>query len=313
MSESESDVSTRRDLLRVLARTARKRTQDAAPVLRETRLTLHPTDLGGTDHTRPQIPVEALAEERPTPARAPARSLAVTHLIEIAHSETLTDHDAELRALAQPSLRMMATDPDRAHAWILTSDRWAAPGGVETLVAQIDLAAAAQREPAVPSQGSLVLFVDPVAPGHNTALRTAHGIILDSPAMIEPSLAPMAFGAELVLPRLWHETVQRLEFDDTQAGAYLRVRARVRELQGVEDDDDGGLGIGYHRLLGYPNETTGTMPSECVRGTSEGSSESADWRLLLQISTTARRRLFVWIRDADWRLGRFEHLYAFVR
>ena len=70
---------------------------------------------------------------------------------------------------------------------------------------------------------------------------------------------------ELVLPRRWHEAVDALDLDDAESDAYVRLRTRLQNLQGVESDDDGGLGIAYHRLLGYPNETTGNMPGQCVR------------------------------------------------
>ena len=138
-------------------------------------------------------------------------------------------------------------------------------------------------------------------------------------------LEPMALQAELVMPRRWHEAVQSLGFDDTEADAYDRVRARLQEYQGVESDRDGGEAIAYHRLLGYPNETTGTMPAECVYSAAAGStssetgtavaehSEYEQWRLLVQISVGAQRRLYVWIRDSDLQSGRFTQLCAFVR
>jgi hypothetical protein len=196
--------------------------------------------------------------------------LSVDDLIELAHSEGLVERDAELRGLARRSLRMTSTDPHRADAWILTSHEWAAPGDSETLVAQIDLAAASAHASVLPTHGWLVLFIGPAGPSHSSAPRTARGVVLDAPAEVPSDLQPAELGAELVIPRLWHETVQRLEFEEAEADAYLRLRTRVHEVQGVEDDGDGGLGIAYQRLLGYPNETTGSMPSECARALDEG-------------------------------------------
>jgi Domain of unknown function (DUF1963) len=311
-SESGSDVSTRRGLLRVLARNASERLREVAPVLREARQSVEAFDLGAGDRSGHALETAWREDETPTPARAPVAAVSVEALIELAHHEGLGERDAELRDLARRSLRMTSADPVRAGASILTSDRWTTAGGTDTLVAQIDLAAAAVHESGVPAQGWMVVFVGPAGAEDTAAARTARGVVLDSPAEIGVGLEPMELGAELVLPRLWHESVQRLEFDDHEAEAYLRTRARVHELQGVEDDGDGGLSIAYHRMLGYPNETTGSMPSDCVAA-SDDQLQPGQWRLLLQISVAARRRLYVWIRDADLRLGRFQQLCAFVR
>jgi hypothetical protein len=313
MSESGSDVGTRRDLLRLFARNARERAQEVAPLLGEARQSLQAIDLAGGDLTGHTIEAEARADEIATPARAPVRALSVEDLIDVAHSEGLTERDAELRGVAQRSLRMTSTDPAGADAWILTRDAWAAPGGTEALVAQIDLAAAAVHDSKLPTLGWLVLFVEPLDASDESAARMARGVVLDSPAEISPGLEPVGLGAELVMPRLWNAAIQRLELDEAEAEAYVRVRARVHELQGVEDDDDGGLGIAYHRVFGYPNETTGSMPSDCVSGSEQDSHRSESWRLLVQISLSARRRLYIWIGDADLRLGSFEELCAFVR
>ena len=208
---------------------------------------------------------------------------------------------------------MTSTDPAASGAWILTGGGWAAPGGSETLVAQIDLAVATAHQPVLPREGWLVLFVGPVGAGADSEPRPAHGVVLDFPTATGPALEPMALNAELVIPRLWHEAVQALGFDEVEAEAYARVRARLRELQGVEDDDNGGLAIAYHRLFGYPNETTGSMPSDCARAAGEDSPHPEHWRLLSQNSLDSQRRLYIWIRDSDLRLGRFERLCAFVR
>jgi hypothetical protein len=73
----------------------------------------------------------------------------------------------------------------------------------------------------------------------------------------------------------------------------------VHESQGVEDDGDGGLEIAYQRLLGYPNETTGSMPSECARALDEWAVRPNQWRLLAQLSGRTGGRLYIWIRDPD--------------
>ena len=309
--ESGSDVSTRRDLLRMFARNARERAQDAAPMIREARQAIDAIALGASDHTAPAV---VGAGEALTPARRPVRCLSMEDLIGLAHGERLIERDPELGSLAQRSLRMTSIEPARAGAWLLTSDAWAIRGDPETVVAQLDLAAAAAHESGLPGQGWLILFVGSVEPsGESTAARAARGVVLDFPAEVGDGLEPMGMGAELVMPRLWHEAVQRLELEDNEADAYVRVRARMHELQGVEDDADGGPGIAYHRVLGYPNETTGTMPTDCARAASEQEYQPGQWRLLLQISLAHRRRLYVWIRDGDLQQGTFEQLCAFVQ
>jgi hypothetical protein len=168
-SKSGSDVSTRRDLLRVFARNARERAQEVAPLIREVRLSMETNVLGR-------------------------------------------------------SLRMTSTDPAGADAWILTSDEWVVPGDTDTLVAQIDLAAAAAHELGLPADGWLVLFVGPVGPSDTSMARRARGVVLDAPAEVRPDLQPAKLGAELVMPRLWHEAVQQLELE----GGSRRVRSPVR-------------------------------------------------------------------------------------
>jgi hypothetical protein len=128
------------------------------------------------------------------------------------------------------------------------------------------------------------------------------------------------------MPRRWHEAVQELDLDDDEGDAYERLRMRLQNLQGVESDADGGTTIAYHRLLGYPNETTGSMPADCAgaaqewsaaegpgSGDAEPATASGPWRLLAQISVGERRRAYVWIRQADLEAREFGHMCAFLR
>jgi Domain of unknown function (DUF1963) len=284
-----------------------------APIIRSARSELSAIARGTSESQGDALETWGAPEEIRTAARAPSRALSVDELIELAHSEGLTERDDALRDLAQCSLRMIPIDPPRADAWILTSDEWTTPGGHEVLAAQIDLAAAAAHQLALPSKGWLILFVGGVEGADDSDPRPAHGVVLDFAAEVAGVLEPMALGAELVIPRLWHEAAAALEFDEGEAAAYINLRARLHELQGVEDDDDGGPEVAYHRVLGYPNETTGIMPSECVRPVSGDSPESGQWLLLAQISVGAWRRLYIWIRDTDLELESFEQLCAFVR
>ena len=125
------------------------------------------------------------------------------------------------------------------------------------------------------------------------------------------------------MPRRWHEAVEALDLDEEEGDAYERLRARLQDLQGVESDNDGGLAIAYHRLLGYPNETTGNMPAQCVTALQDRSGAddlaadpalpSHDWRLLIQTSVGERQRAYMWIHRADLEARRFDRLCAFVR
>lgn len=223
------------------------------------------------------------------------------------------------------SLRMTPVEPADADAWILTSEAWIA-GGDEVLLALINLDATTVDACGLAPTGWLALFVEGGNAAVGSAVRRAHGVVLDRPAAIADTTQSVALGAELVLPRSWHEAVQALGLDDTEAEAYDRLRTRAQLFQGIESDDDGGSGIAYHRLLGYPNETTGAMPSDCVRAFGDWSAAdglgtdvvdavlpSYEWRLLAQISVGDRRRVYLWIRRSDLDIGEFGRLCAFVR
>jgi hypothetical protein len=223
------------------------------------------------------------------------------------------------------SLRMTLVEPADADAWILTSEAWIARGD-EVLLSLINLEATAVDDCGLPATGWLALFVAAGDAAVGSEVRRAHGVVLDGPAAIADGAQSVALGAELVLPRRWHEAVQALGLDDTEAEAYDRLRTRAQILQGVESDDDGGPGIAYHRLFGYPNETTGVMPQDCVRALHDWSAAdglgtdvlgpvlpSHEWRLLAQISVGDRRRVYVWIRRSDLQTGDFGRLCAFVR
>jgi len=125
----------------------------------------------------------------------------------------------------------------------------------------------------------------------------------------------MALNPELVLPRVWHAAVQDLELSEAESEAYVRLRSRVQDVQGVEHDDEGGKTVPYHRILGYPNETVGVMPSQCVAlHHGEGSAEpETAWRLLAQVSVGASRRRYFWILEKDLEAGRLADLVTFMR
>jgi hypothetical protein len=323
---TQPEISTRRGLLGALARTAARHRREAADVL-------GPGGLHGLlalDESSNHAAADAALLGAPTrPARRPARSpehaASLDELLALAHAEGLTQRDDELLGLAMCSLRMTLVEPAHADAWILTSDDWIGAGDL-VLLALINLGAITVRDCGLPHTGWLALFVEVGGSAIGSEVRHAHGVVLDLPAAIPDAAEPVALRPELVVPRRWHEAVQALEFDDTEAEAFDQLRTRAQLLQGIESDDDGGPDIAYHRLLGYPNETTGSMPLDCVHALRDWSVAdglgsdvvdpvlpSHEWRLLAQVSVGDRRRTYLWIRRTDLDAGEFRTLCAFVR
>jgi hypothetical protein len=310
--DDPQEMSTRRGWLSALARTARSRAAEVSEAVGPGGLPGLLDQVGSLDGRALAVGADAAgtpAVGGREPARAPDRAVSVDELIALAHDEGLTRHDDELRALARRSLRMTSVVPRCAEAWLDTSDAWLDTPGSELLLAQIDLAAALAPGSGLRTEGWLILFARCDADATGEHVVRGHGVLLDDPAAVVEGAQPMALGPETVLPRPWHEAVQAIDFDGTELAAYARLRAQLQELQGVESDDDGGATIAYHRLLGYPDETTGSMPSECE----VSASEAGEWRLLAQISIGRSRRAYVWIQVGDLAAGEFSNLRAFVR
>ena len=318
-SGDPQEMSTRRGWLSALARTARSRAQEVSESVGPGGLPgllgqVGSLDVGGAAgahaagaHAASGHAAGGQAAGGRDPARAPDRAVSIDELIALAHDEGLTRHDDELRSLARRSMRMTAVVPRCAEAWVDTSDGWLDTPGSELLLAQINLAAAPPGS-GLPTHGWLILFAGCDGESDGALAVHAHGVVLDDPAAVIGGAEPVALGPETVLPRPWHEAVQAIDFDGTELAAYGRLRERVQDLQGVERDDDGGVNVAYHRLLGYPDETTGNMPSE----REVSASEAGEWRLLAQISIGGRRRAYLVIAAADLAAGTFTNLRAFV-
>ena len=322
----EPDASTRRGLLRALARTAARHTRAGAEALGPGGLQAllagdEPPSVRSEGGVAPIVP----AMPARFPACAPARAASLDELLALAHAEGLTQRDDELRALATRSLRMTPIEASHADAWILTGEGWGATGD-EALLALIDLTATTGHECWLPGAGWLALFVESGDGSIGSEARRAHGVILDMPAAISNAAEPVALSPELTIPRRWHQAAQALELEESEADAYDRLRTRLQVVQGIESDDDGGLSIAYHRLLGYPNETTGNMPLDCARAQRDWSAAdrlesdpgdpglpSCEWQLLAQISVGERLRAYVWIHQTDLEAREFGQLCAFVR
>ncbi len=310
------ETSTRRGWLSALARNARHQVQEGAEAvgpggLRGLLAQMDPLSDAATDVVTSD-PTDYSASDRESarrPARAPERAMPVEELITLAHEEGLTGHVAALRALARLSVRMTGVPPTGADGWVHATDDWVDVSGSEIVLAQINLAATGDYNVGLPTDGWLVVFAGTdVEPSGGEGFH-AHAVVQEHPAERPPGTEPVALGAELALPRVWNDAVQAVGLDVAATEAYARTRAKLPDLQGVERDDDGGSLIAYHRLLGYPDDTTGTMPSECARRWSDPS----DWRLLTQVSLGDFRRAYLWIHEADLVAGRFDDLRLFVR
>jgi hypothetical protein len=323
---TEPEISTRRGLLGAVARAVARPVREASDVLGTGGLPglLTPDDPYGNMADGVALP-GATARAARRPACSPQRAASFEELLALAHAQGLTQRDDELRGLAKRSLRMTLVEPAHADAWILTSNDWIV-SGEEVLLALINLKAATIHDCALPGAGWLALFVEADNGPVGLEIRHGHGVVLELPAAISDAAEPVTLSPELVLPRRWHEAVQAMRLDNTEADAYDRLRTQMQLLQGTEDDGDGGPDIAFHRLLGYPNETTGSMPSDCARalGDSYGADRlgfdvedpglpSHEWRLLMQISAGEQRRTYLWIRWTDLNAGEFGKLFAFVR
>jgi hypothetical protein len=288
-----------------------------------------------------------------TSARATERCLSVDELLALASEAGLHGRDDALRRLAHPSVRLTPPvdgavgEPGPVGAWLGgepspepggESPGWAA--GRLSAVAQLDLA-----DPALgawlgawpfPRAGRLLFFFDTErAPsGLQAAQRGAARVLLEPQGAVGARGGqPLRLSTELTLPRVWAPAVQALELDGDAHDAYVRVRRELALRQGVESEDDGAPSVAYHRLLGHPDETSGTMervceltardldadpPSQLDRVTA---SEAARWRLLLQLTVEEPLawsgepgvRLFFWIAAEDLATGDLSRVWAIPR
>ncbi len=141
--------------------------------------------------------------------------------------------------------------------------------------------------PAVPLPGSGRLIVNVIVPR-----RVPIGPCSRAQVRVEPDdtserleARPVELSTEMMLPRVWAAPVTALMFVETEQSAYIRLRERVAELQGVPVEDGDAEGVARHHLLGYPTETSGSMPLEC-----ELASRGLDLRHAAAQAPAARRR-----------------------
>jgi Domain of unknown function (DUF1963) len=281
---------------------------------------------------------EPVARPEPLTQVLPAtRTLTEAELLDLADEEGLGPRREALRGLVRPATRLTPTVAVGAHrSWIGRPPEAGAPAdGTAAPVAEIDLADDALAGGALAAAGRLVVQIAapqgaPVPPCSRARLHV-------EPEADEqrPTGRTMHLSTELTLPRVWAAPVQALGLDDAEQQAYVRLRERVAGLQGVTAEDGDAEGVARHHLLGYPTETSGTMPLVCelaARGLDpdaapgdmpEDLAAAAErWRLLLQLTQDVGsgvtlgdgvERLFLWI--AGDRLGRhdFSEVWAIAR
>src|SRR3954447_1769650 len=286
----------------------------------------------------PPAPPPKLTQMVPVP-----RTLTMAELDDLVAQEGLADRRDALRALVRPATRLTPTlgaGPNRS--WIgppadppvAQAERDAAPPGATLApVAEIDLADEALADGPLAGAGRLRVLTETATDGPLEPCRRAQLSLLEWPG---PSPGrSVHLSTDLTLPRVWAAPVQRLELDAREHAAYVRLRERLAEEQGVTADDAEADTAAVHHLLGYPTETSGTMPLACelasrglapdtapgdVPADAEAAAER--WRLLLQLTHDAASgvrlgdgvaRLFFWI-DRD-RLERrdFSEVWAIAR
>jgi hypothetical protein len=286
-------------------------------------------------------PPPELTQMAPVP-----RTLTMPEFDDLVAAEGLEDRRDALRGLVRAATRLTPTlgagpnrswigppaDPPVAQAQADPADP-AADGATLAPVAEIDLADDALADGPLAGAGRLRVLTDSAADGPLEPCRRAQLSVL-----AEPGPSPgrsVHLSTELTLPRVWAAPVQVLELDAGEHDAYVRLRERLAEEQGVTADDAEADTAAVHHVLGYPTETSGTMPLACElasRGLDpdmapgdvpEDAAAAAErWRLLLQLTHDAASgvtlgdgvaRLFFWI-DRD-RLERqdFSEVWAIAR
>jgi hypothetical protein len=316
--------ANRRDFFRVFGRRtvsqARELAESAAPLLRarselaDNINTLLAGD-GGARGPGPSVPTDSAVVGGRPDALTPTCCLSPDDVDELARAEGLGSRVGEIRSLIRRSARILRRldEAEEPEAWLdlagglaIAEDR-PSPGAVPdtVLLAQVALSAPALQGTPLAGSGWLAVFVERAvidAPTSSPALR-ANVVRLDLPAVVTPTSSAMTLSAQLVLPRVWSEPVQAMDLDGDEHQAFVRLREWLAQRQGVEVEHGGGTDRAYHRLLGYPDETTGMMPTDCAVAAGEG-----DWRLLAQISVGTTRRVYVWIAGDG-----FERAVAFAR
>jgi len=289
---------------------------------------------------------EAGAPSAPEPTRDPsppltqappvARSLTVDEVLDLATEEGLAHRAEALRGLARAGTRLTpGGGDDPVRSWIGRPAATAGADGTVAAVADIDLADPALAGGPLPGSGRLLVQV--IVPRRAPIGRCsrAHVAVEPAGASARVEARPVELSTEMMLPRVWAAPVAALMFVEAEQNAYFRLRERVADLQGVAVEDGDAEGEARHHLLGYPTETSGTMPLECElasrgldldtplhRVPPEVVAASERWRLLLQLSRDDHggvvlgpvpERLYFWIAQDGLDRQDFSEVWAIAR
>jgi Domain of unknown function (DUF1963) len=287
----------------------------------------------------PPAPPPELTQMAPVP-----RTLTMAEFDALVAEAGLEERREALRALVRPATRLTPTlgaGPNRS--WIgppagppvaQAVPDTAVTEATPAPVAEIDLADPALADGPLAGTGRLRVLIDTAAPaGPLEPCRRAELSVVE-----EPGPSPgrsVHLSTELTLPRVWAAPVQVLELDAREHDAYVRLRERVAEEQGVTAEDADAQGTAVHHVLGYPTETSGTMPLACelasrgldpdmapVDVPQDAAAAAERWRLLLQITQDAASRvtlgggvtrLFFWIDGERLERRDFSEVWAIAR
>ena len=273
---------------------------------------------------------EQAAPATPDPPRPRPVAAGATRTPEIAEVEALVaeaglaDRVEHVRRLLVPSVRLVrregdTVDPAAGTAWRV-EDAAGAPV-LEVSAPRIRDLTCVRARPASPSP--------PAAP---YAVRAGRAGDVSGEGL------PLQLSTELVLPRAWSSAVQGLGLGREELDAWEALRGRLAALHGLAPPDVPIGSAPIHRVLGYADETTGSMPIACAMlagGVDLGDTppfahpkaerfeqEATGWRLLLQLSRDETlgwswgprdERLYVWIHQERLASESFERSIALVQ
>jgi uncharacterized protein YwqG len=305
----------------------------------------------------PQPPVDEHDSVRTTSAPAAERWVDRAELDGLITESGLAARRVEIQRCALTGLRLTPTDSD-ANSYLAAG---ASPSRDMPLagswhsrlrvLAQVDLSeapTAASQDAGLPTAGALQLLwaLDDSPRGLSTNDAGSVQVFLDAmratdgrrrPGRKPPGAQYVHVSAELVLPRVWTRRVQEFGLSPEETAAWEKLRVELAGRQGTASLNASDF-VALHRVLGYPDERQGLMPTACeaaARGIDLGErfahdhpraaeleAASGRWRLLFQLSLDeefgwnwgpARERLYVWIDEADLRRRDFSRAWAITQ
>lgn len=298
----------------------------------------------------PSEPVTSTSMPRLLPAQLTDRHVTCDELLELAAESGLASRRGAIRRLCRRSVRLAAsTDGARrgveaaslpAH---LSWPEWR--GAPLALRLVLDFAEIARTSGAseLPATGTLFVFLSAEQPPSGLALEHSGSaqVMFDSDTRSSPHLRPdrrlVQSSGELVLPRVWAESVEALGLEGDEQAAWQDLRLRLAERQGVVPFDAGSEPRAVHRVLGWPDERSGWMPLACALldagldltghhaathpRAADFAERTGDWRLLLQLTADpglgwdwgpGHERLYVWIKERDLRDRDFSRVRTII-